>query len=399
MIEPFWGEFLVSPVPLELSFDVCSHACLYCFSRLNQPKRRVDLQALMRQLAEYPERRGYSARLLQAGYPVCVSNRTDAFSKNNYRKALPILRVMTDLGIPIQFQTKGGYGIEEALEFLQPAVWYVSISTMDDDLSKRVEPGAPPPSERLALMRRLRDAGHYVILGFNPCVYEWQPDPEPLLRAAKDAGALGAWVELLHFNRRQAARLSKRARAVLGEEVIRRAKRRKPDETDWRAFHNARDVAQALGLEVYSMGQPNNSGFWDVFRHVYPVTFPTLQDLINYCHDTRTNVVRFREFLDLVGDQLPDGVLPIDSYLGATAHQLWRTGHVPAQMSFSRLLEMVWGDPRIKQCPARTWAFAYLGEDRPGGDGWVQYVDEDQMPLLVFDDNGEQRLWYTAEVG
>lgn len=395
MIVPYWGEFLVSPIPLELSLDVCSHACIYCFSRLNQPDRTVDVEALMRQIADYPDRRAWHAQLLQDGYPVVISNRSDPFSRNNYRKMLPVLRVLHDLGIPMSFQTKGGLGIDEALEFLRPAVWYISISTLDAELSARMEPGAPPPAERLALIRRLTQAGHHVVVGFNPCVKEWQPDPEPLLRSVRRAGATGVWIELLHFNYRQVARLPPSTVDALGEDLIARARRRRPAPGDFDHFMETRRLAQSLGMEVYSMGQPNRSGFWDPFEYVYPRLFPTMQGFVNYCHDTGARVLSFEEFLSVVGPDLPDGRLPIDSYLGATAHQLFRTQRIPPQMTFSELLSIIWQDPRVKQCPARMYAFSYLGEDLEDSDGWRMYVDQHELPLLVFTPSGDQTRYYS----
>ena len=91
MIVPYWGEFLVTPAPLELSLNYCSNACGYCFANLNEPDRRADMQALMRLLADYHDRSTYVAALLKAGYPTVVSNRTDPFANTNYRQTLAVL--------------------------------------------------------------------------------------------------------------------------------------------------------------------------------------------------------------------------------------------------------------------------------------------------------------------
>jgi DNA repair photolyase len=56
LIEPYWGEFLISPIPLELSLNYCSHKCAYCFANLNDPKRTSDVKAIMRFLSDYLER-------------------------------------------------------------------------------------------------------------------------------------------------------------------------------------------------------------------------------------------------------------------------------------------------------------------------------------------------------
>ena len=41
MIVPYWGELFVSPAPLEMTLNHCSHACAYCFANLNDPQRRA----------------------------------------------------------------------------------------------------------------------------------------------------------------------------------------------------------------------------------------------------------------------------------------------------------------------------------------------------------------------
>lgn len=48
---------------------------------------------------------------------------------------------------------------------------YVTIGTLDDSVSQRLEPGAPPPSERLKAVRALSEAGIDVVYVCNP----WMP--------------------------------------------------------------------------------------------------------------------------------------------------------------------------------------------------------------------------------
>ena len=168
---PFYGEFLVSPVPLELSFNYCSHSCAYCFANLNKRDRRADIAATMNTLATYRQRSTLTAILLQQGYPVLVSNRVDPFAASNYRQFLPVLEVMSDLGIPVAIQTKGGRGIDQALDLLtSPTVFYITIESDQDEVVKRIAPGAPSIAERFELIALLRSKGHPVVVGWNPCV-------------------------------------------------------------------------------------------------------------------------------------------------------------------------------------------------------------------------------------
>jgi hypothetical protein len=120
-IDVFFGEFLISPIPLELSLNYCSHKCAYCFANLNDPERSVNVGAVARFLQDLPQRNTLQALLMKAGYPTLISNRVDPFAVTNYRIALPLMETMTGMGIPLAIQTKGGKGIPEALAFLPPS--------------------------------------------------------------------------------------------------------------------------------------------------------------------------------------------------------------------------------------------------------------------------------------
>jgi len=232
MIEVYYGEFLINPIPLELSMNFCSHRCYYCFANLNRPNRKLNTPQLMRFLASYKQRDTLAAHLLQQGYPVVVSNKSDPFAGSNYQITLPVLEVLTSLGVPVQFQTRGGKGIDEALTIVKPSVWYVSITMMNDTLRRKIEPGAPSIDSRFELITRLVEAGHYVVVGLNPCVPEWLPDPGPLLERVRAAGAWGVWVERLHLNHDQITNLTPKEKEAISQPIIDRAKKRRTSPTD-----------------------------------------------------------------------------------------------------------------------------------------------------------------------
>lgn len=401
MITPYWGEFLISPIPLEMSLHYCSHKCAFCFANLNQPGRRADVAAISRLLAEYRQRRSFGARLLQQGYPVVLSNRVDPFAASNTKVSLPLIEVMATLGIPVQIQTRGGAGANEAAALLPPSVWYISISLLDEALRERLEPGAPTIASRFTLMASLAAQGHRVVLGLNPCVPEWLPDPEPLLAQARAAGAEGVWIERLHLNYRQERNLSDREREVLTQPLIDRARKHKSAPADVAAVLRARDAALALGLEVFGVGYERPSQFHAPYRSLYAHTFPTMQDFVNHCHaeNWTDRLIPFADFADFFAPRLPAGVLPIDSYLGSAAHNLWWESPPPAQMTFRQLLAYIWSDRRIRFCPARLPCFAFAA--RWDGEGWYRLVDEAGLPFLVFHPDGfphyDAHVWFEGE--
>ena len=107
MLVPYFGEFMVSVVPLELHLNYCSHKCAFCFANLNSPDRRADVKQIMALLTKYRTRRTLEAKLLQWGFPTLFSNLVDPFAVSNARQALPLIEVYQQLGLPLAYQTKG----------------------------------------------------------------------------------------------------------------------------------------------------------------------------------------------------------------------------------------------------------------------------------------------------
>jgi DNA repair photolyase len=374
---------------------VCSFQCAYCFANLGEPGRTANPGRIMRLLRDHQERDTLTAYLLRERYPVLVSNRDDIFAPSNWVQGRPILETMTELGIPLAFQTKGGPHATEALRWLKPACWYVSLAMLDDDLRRRVEPQAPSVPERLALIAELRAAGHRALAGINPAVPEWLPDARPLVQALRDAGAEGIWTSRLHLNYRQIGQMTARGRQAMSEPVIERARRRAPDTADWDVLTRVYQAAADAGLPIYSAGLPAPTAFWQPYRETYQRSFPLLADLINYAWRfcAAGQILHFSDYWALMGDRLPRGVWGLDSYLGANARQLWWQKRIPTDMTFRELLQIVWSEPTTPACPARNHLFAYLGHTDGTTRGWTQYVDADDLPLLVYTPQGSERLW------
>jgi len=393
MLDTYWGEFLVSPAPLELSLSYCSHSCAYCFANLNQPNRKANVKRILSLLQHYQTRKSVAAMLLQHGYPVVVSNRVDPFAASNYKLALPLLEAMTRLEIPVVLQTKGGRGIDDALAFLKPSVWYISIAFEDDARRAAVEPGAPSLEDRYALIERLVARGHAVVVGLNPLVPEWLPDPLPVLERLRALGVHGVWIERLHFTRRQSRQISEASLDAMGRDAVERAHKHIA-APDFAHFLHTREMAEGVGLSVFSANQGTASAFFDPWRRLYGRTFPVLQDFVNWCHAAMPDggLVTLDDFLAFFGPQFPAGEYGIDSYLGAVAHNLWHTHAVPTTLTYSQLLALIWADGRIKLNPVRSPAFAMA---RLGG---AALVDDRDMPVMVFLPDGTREWWVDLDI-
>jgi len=381
VLDVYWGELLISPNPLELSLNSCSHMCSYCFANLNKGKHTENPASAMRLLADYGNRSTLTAQLLQGGYPVVVSNRMDPFSRTNYEQIIPMLRVMVEMGIPIEIQTKGGTGIDDVLSFLPPSLWYISLSMIDDGIRKKIEPGATSVHDRLDLVQKLTDAGHTVVWGLNPYVPEWLPEPERLFEAMAERGCQGVWLETLHLNYRQCNAMTNRQKDALTEPIMKRARKRKIEPDLWDAIMWAYVLADVYETPYFSKGLPYPTDFVDVMRKPYDKSFPTLQDWVNWCYANKQDgdAVTCDEFVSVVTQGIPQRQLKLHHYLGATAHDLWWTHKIPLDMTYSDLYRIMWAEPRTSQCPGNMRCFAYQGtKEQPR-------LDAKGLPLMVFD--------------
>lgn len=159
MLRPYHGSFLGSVAALELSLNYCSHACSYCFANAKKRDRKTELTQTINLLTQYPERNTLAATFLKHKYPILISNNVDPFAQSNYRQTIPLLEIMRSAGIPVEIQSRGGPGSDEAIDMLPPTNWYVSICHQDDAFRKVVEPGAPTLSSRYKLIEKLIGLG------------------------------------------------------------------------------------------------------------------------------------------------------------------------------------------------------------------------------------------------
>ena len=78
----------------------------------------------------------------------------------------------------------------------------ISLITLDEGVWRAFEPGAPPPRQRLAALRRLANAGVPCGLALAPVLprlTESLPALEEVARAAADCGAAWLWSGTLHL--------------------------------------------------------------------------------------------------------------------------------------------------------------------------------------------------------
>ncbi len=91
-----------------------------------------------------------------------------------------------------------------------------SIPTLDDGFARVTEPRAPPPSARLSMLRRAKEAGLEVGVVVAPIIVRpgWREDLERLFKALAEVGPRVVFGEVLHARGLNLSRLSNAGVAV-----------------------------------------------------------------------------------------------------------------------------------------------------------------------------------------
>lgn len=390
MLTPHHGGFLGYPFGLELSFNYCSHGCSYCFANHAAPHRETGIGQLQRLLADYQNRETLTAQLMQGQYLTLVSNRVDAFAQSNYQQAVPILRTMTELGLPYCMASRGGPGVDDVLSFAPRMVWYLSVCQDNDDLRKRIEPGAPSLSSRLALAEKLVKRGDIVHLAVNPYVPEWWDDFPRSLRPYRDLGITRVYVQLLHLNINQKLKMSPKERAAIDSGVMSRAMKNPRNVDHAPAFAACVQLAN-MGFRPHNFSDDYPDNAYAEYAEVYPrqALFPMATSFIDWCFARGEDqfIVSFEEYRQCLSPALPKGVMTgIRDYVSVSNREFCVKNKVPQTGTYDTLLRIAWNFPLMQGSPLGFRFFAYLGEK----NGKEEIIDEDENGnvLLVFRRSG-----------
>jgi len=190
----------------------CEHGCIYCFARPSHawlglsPGLDFESRLFYKLEAAKLLRKELGKRSYRCA-PMAVGINTDAYQP--LEKKLQITRqcleVLSEAHHPIAIVTKSAL-IERDLDILAPMAERnlvhvaVSLTTLDRELSRRMEPRAASPERRLETIRRLSEAGIPVMAFIAPVIpVLTDHELESLLASAHEAGATAAAYVLLRL--------------------------------------------------------------------------------------------------------------------------------------------------------------------------------------------------------
>ncbi|WP_332812978.1 PA0069 family radical SAM protein [Ramlibacter sp.] len=189
----------------------CEHGCIYCYARTTHSylnlspgldfetkiiAKRGIAQVLRRELS-WPK---YEPRM------IAIGTATDCYQPVERELALTrsVIEVLHETDHPFSLVTKSS-GVERDLDLIAPmarrklAAVYVTITTLDAGLARKLEPRAAAPHRRLRLLRTLAEQGVPCGVSLAPQIPFLADDMEQVLQAAWDAGARSAFYHVLRL--------------------------------------------------------------------------------------------------------------------------------------------------------------------------------------------------------
>ena len=219
IVEEHAKSILSSNDSPDISFDLsinpyrgCEHGCVYCFARpthsylnmspgLDFETRIIAKVNAAERLREAFASRSYEPLLLNIG------SATDAYQpvERRLRITRSVLEVLAECRHPFSLVTKSS-GIERDLDLIAPmaaqrlAAVYVSVTSLDSNLARILEPRAAAPQRRLKTIEALAKAGVPVGVSVSPVIpFINEPELERILEAAANAGATSAFSVVLRL--------------------------------------------------------------------------------------------------------------------------------------------------------------------------------------------------------
>jgi DNA repair photolyase len=190
----------------------CEHGCVYCYARPSHAYLNLSpgLDFETRLFAKVNAAELLRAELAKPGYvcdSISLGTNTDPYQpiEREYRITRGILELLAEHDHPVAIVTKSAT-VERDIDLLAPmaaknlARVFLSIATLDHDVSRPMEPRTSAPRRRLEAIRRLSAAGIPTGVVVAPVVpFLTDHDIENVLDGAAEAGATSAGYVLLRL--------------------------------------------------------------------------------------------------------------------------------------------------------------------------------------------------------
>lgn len=199
---PEWnGEFNVVDVRKALSpsgypqidyalnpYGGCEHGCIYCYAT-GYTHSDPDTWRVVRVRRNIADR--LAKELPNVSGTIGIGTSTDPYqyAEKRFMLTRSCLEVLRNRGFRYKIHTKSDLVVRDA-DILSEMNGVVSmtVTTLDDRISRMTEPGAPLPSARIDAVRKLLDAGIDTVALIAPVMSTLEGHEEELIDALKESG-------------------------------------------------------------------------------------------------------------------------------------------------------------------------------------------------------------------
>jgi DNA repair photolyase len=189
----------------------CEHGCIYCYARpthsylnmspgLDFETKIVAKRNIASLLRSELSKKNYEPRL------IAIGTATDCYQplERELRLTRSVIELMHETRHAFSLVTKSS-GVERDLDLIAPmaaqrlAAVYVTITTLDAELTRKLEPRAAAPHRRLRTLRTLAEHGVPCGVSLAPQIPFLTEDMEQVLEAAWEAGARSAFYHVVRL--------------------------------------------------------------------------------------------------------------------------------------------------------------------------------------------------------
>ena len=195
-------------IPFSVSLNPyrgCEHGCIYCFARPTHSylglSPGLDFESRIYAKVNAPEL--LAREMAKKSYvpePIALGVNTDAWQpiERDLQLTRRVIQVMSEHNQAFAAITKNSL-IERDIDLLAPMaakglmMAAITITTLDADIARTLEPRAATPARRLRTIRALSEAGIPVGVSIAPVIpFVTEQDMERVLEACAEAGATSA---------------------------------------------------------------------------------------------------------------------------------------------------------------------------------------------------------------
>jgi DNA repair photolyase len=202
-------------IPFEHSLNAyrgCEHGCIYCYARPSHAYFNLSpgLDFETRLFAKPDAAHLLRAELAEPSFhcsPIALGSNTDPYQpiEREWKITRQILEVLAECRHPLSIVTKSAL-IERDLDLLTQLARdhlvqvFISVTTLDAEIARKMEPRAAAPHRRLQAIRRLNEAGVPCGVFVAPVIpFLTDSELERILEVAHEHGARSAGYTLLRL--------------------------------------------------------------------------------------------------------------------------------------------------------------------------------------------------------